>query len=306
VRLTKILLVDDFEPFRRFVRSHLQQMTDFEVSEAADGLEAMQKIQELDPDLILLDIGLPRLNGIEVARRVQILAPAARVLFCSQNSSLTLVGEALVLGHGYIHKLNAGADLLPALEAVLSGRRFVSSNLGIDQAVGSGAPRHEILFCSDDTAIVDGLARFIAGALISGNAGIVWATESHRNSLRQSLVQHGVDVEAAVRQGTYIAADVSEPPDAAGVLASISALKKNAVKMGNKRPRIAACGERAGLLWAQGRTDLAIRLEQTLNQLAKSHEIDILCTYPSPTGQQEHPADAVRTICAEHSTVSFA
>ena len=91
MRLTKILLVDDFEPFRRFVRSHLQQMTDFEVSEAADGLEAMQKIQELDPDLILLDIGLPRLNGIEVADRVQSFAPTTKILFCSQESSPDVV-----------------------------------------------------------------------------------------------------------------------------------------------------------------------------------------------------------------------
>jgi DNA-binding NarL/FixJ family response regulator len=304
-RLTKILVVDDFEPFCRFACSLLQQTAVFEVSEAADGLDAVQKIKELNPDLILLDIGLPRLNGIEVARRVHSLAPAAKVLFCSQDSSPELVREALTLGLAYIHKPDAWTDLLPALEAVLSGRQFVSSKLGLDQAIGARAPRHEILFCSDDTAILDGLTRFIAAALKGGNAGIVWATESHRNSLRQSLVQRGVDVEAAILQGTYIAADVSEPPDAARVVASINSLKEGAAKMGNKHPRVAVCGERAGLLWAEGRTDLAIRLEQTLNQLAKSYEIDILCTYPSPTGQQEQDDEAVRAICAEHSTISF-
>jgi len=279
-------------------------MAVFEVAEAADGLEAVQKAKELNPELILLDIALPRLNGIEVAEQVQSFAPTTKVLFCSQDSSPDLVREALTLGFGYIHKLEAGIDLLPALSAVLNGRRFVSSNLKPNQAIAVRAPRHEILFCSDDTAILDGLTRFIAAALKSGNAGIVWATELHRENLLQRLRQHGVD-DAAIRQGTYIAADVSEPPDAARIVASINALKEAAAKTGNTRPRVAVCGERAGLLWVEGRTDLAIRLEQSLNQLPKSHEIDILCTYPSPAAQHQQDDDAVRAVCAEHSAVSF-
>jgi DNA-binding NarL/FixJ family response regulator len=298
-QLTKILLVDDFEPFRRFARSLLQQMA-VSVSEAADGLDAVQKIKELNPDLVLLDIGLPRLNGLDVARRVQSLAPTTKVLFCSQESSPELVWEALTLGLGYIHKPNVVTDLLPALAAVLSGRRFASSNLGLDQAITVRANRHEVLFCSSDTVLLDGLTRFIAAALKGGNAGIVWAIESRRNSLYHSLTQRGVDVEAAIRNGTYIAADVSEPPDATRIVASINALKEAAAKTGNTHPRVAVCGERAGLMWADGRTDLAIRLEQSLNQLAKSHEIDILCVYPSPTGQPDDDA-----VWAEHSGVSF-
>ena len=134
-QLTKILVVDDFEPFRRFARSLLQQMAVFEVAEAADGLEAVQKAKELNPELILLDIGLPRLNGIEVAERVQSFAPTTKILFCSQESSPDVVREALTRGFGYVHKLGAGIDLLPAFNAVLSGRRFVSSNLEPNQAI---------------------------------------------------------------------------------------------------------------------------------------------------------------------------
>ena len=304
-QLTKILVVDDFEPFRRFACSLLQKMAVFEVAEAADGLEAVRKAKKLNPELILLDIGLPRLNGIEVAKRVQSFAPTTKILFCSQESSPDVVREALTRGFGYVHKLGAGIDLLPAFNAVLSGRRFVSSNLEPNQAIAVRAPRHEILFCSDDTAILDGLTRFVAAALKGGNAGIVWATDSHRSNLLQNLRLHGVDVDAAIRQGTYIAADVSEPPDAARIVASINTLKEAAAKTGNTHPRVAVCGERAGLLWAEGKTDSAIRLEQSLNQLAKSHEIDILCTYPSPAAQHQQDDDAVRAVCAEHSAVSF-
>ena len=78
-----ILVVDDFEPFRRFACPILEREAGLcIIGEASDGLEAVQKIEELQPDLILLDIGLPGLNGIEVARRVGKLAPHARILTC--------------------------------------------------------------------------------------------------------------------------------------------------------------------------------------------------------------------------------
>jgi len=306
VRQPEILVVDDFEPFRRFACSLLKQTHLFQVAEASDGLEAVQSARELGPDLILLDIGLPRLGGFEVAKIVRTFAPTIKILFCSQESSPDAVNEALQLGLGYVHKSYSARDLLPAIEAVLDGKRFVSGTLEFKEPINIQAPRcHEILFCSDDAAILDGLTRFIAAALKGGNAAIVWATESHRGNLLQTLCQHGVDVDAAIRQGTYIAADISEPPDAAQIVAAITALKKAAAKTGKTHPRVAVCGERAGLMWAEGKTDLAIQLEQSLNQLAKSQEIDILCTYPSPAAQHQQDNDAVRTICAEHSAVSF-
>jgi DNA-binding NarL/FixJ family response regulator len=100
------------------------------ISEASDGLEALQKAEELKPDLILMDIGLPKLNGIDVARRVREVASPTKVLFLSQEFSPGVVQDALSLGaQGYVHKLRAQSDLLPAIEAVLEGKRFVSSGL---------------------------------------------------------------------------------------------------------------------------------------------------------------------------------
>jgi DNA-binding NarL/FixJ family response regulator len=97
------------------------------VGEASDGLEAVQKAVELKPDLVLMDIGLPCLNGIEAARRIRELVPEAKILFLSQETSAEVIQEALSLGtSGYVVKVNAGIDLLPAIEAVISGRQFVS------------------------------------------------------------------------------------------------------------------------------------------------------------------------------------
>lgn len=125
----RILLVEDFGEFRRFICSLLEPRAECQVKQASDGLEAVQKAEELQPDLIFLDISLPRLNGMEVARRVRNLVPAAKILFLSVESDADLVIEALSLGAGYIHKPQASRDLLPAIDAVLRGEQFVSRGL---------------------------------------------------------------------------------------------------------------------------------------------------------------------------------
>ncbi len=125
----RILVVDDFEPWRRMVCSILQARPDFcVVAEVADGLEAVQKTTELQPDLILLDIGLPTLNGIEAAHRISGLVPSALILFLSQHSDADVVAKALSNGaKGYVCKEDAMFDLLPAVEALLRGAHFVST-----------------------------------------------------------------------------------------------------------------------------------------------------------------------------------
>jgi DNA-binding NarL/FixJ family response regulator len=98
------------------------------ICEVSDGLEAVQKAESLQPDLILLDIGLPTLNGFEAARRIRKLAPDSKILFLSQESSADVVQEAFRVGAlGYVLKAQAGTELLAAVDAVRQGRKFVSS-----------------------------------------------------------------------------------------------------------------------------------------------------------------------------------
>ena len=122
-----ILIVDDNAYIHRELCKLFKREEDFEIcGEAENGKEAIEKALELRPDLIVLDIGLPSLNGIEAARRIRKLSPESRILFLSQELSADVVQEALSAGaRGYVVKIDAGSELLEAVETVLRGGQFV-------------------------------------------------------------------------------------------------------------------------------------------------------------------------------------
>jgi DNA-binding NarL/FixJ family response regulator len=131
VRSFRILVVDDSDRFRQFLVLSLRKRAEFQlVYEASDGLEAVARAEELKPELILLDVGLPGVNGIEAGRRIRKISPNSKILFVSLESSADVVQEALRLGaQGYLLKADAGDELLPAVDAVLQGRQYLSRRL---------------------------------------------------------------------------------------------------------------------------------------------------------------------------------
>jgi DNA-binding NarL/FixJ family response regulator len=128
----RVLVAEDFVPYRRTTCSTLASLCGLQVvGEACDGLEAIQKAVALRPDLIVLDIDLPSLDGIEVAREIRSLVPESIIIFLTQESSSDVVQKAFSVGvRGYVAKRNAVADLLTGVEALLVGRKFVSKAVG--------------------------------------------------------------------------------------------------------------------------------------------------------------------------------
>ena len=335
--ITRILVVDDYEPWRRFISTTLQkQLTLQIIGEAVDGLEAVQKAQQLQPDLILLDIGLPTLNGIEAARRIRELSPKSKILFLSENRSSDIVDEALRMGAGgYVVKSDAEGELLPAVNAVLGGERFVSASLaGNDlndpkdeetadhNSGGVVLPfppqnvwiaRHEAGFYSDDRFVLDDLTQFIGAALKAGNSAIVVATKSHRDSLLLRLQEYGLDIGVAVEQGRHIALDAADALSTFmlhGMLDPVRFLKllgnliATAAEAANgEQARVAIFGEMCHLLWAQGNAEAAIEVEKLGNQLVKTYDVDILCGYSLSSVQGGMDSRVFERICAEHSAV---
>lgn len=335
-------MVDDFEPFRRFVTSKLRNQSELQViCEVSDGLEAVQKAAELQPDLILLDVGLPELNGIEAAQQIRKLSPNSRILFLSQESSSAVVQKALEVGEwGYVVKADAASELLPAVNAVARGERFLGSRFaGHDFTTDSqahhasryhellaspeslppqeaeGTCRHEAHFYSDDASFLDAFTQFIGTALKARNAVIVVVTESHREDLLPRLQAYGLDIAAAIEQGRFIALDAAEMlstfmvndlPDRARFLQAADQLITVAAKAAKgEHPRVAICGECDPPLWTLGRGNAAIQLEQLWNEITTKYDVAILCGYSLGSFDDEQSSRTFQRICAEHTAVYF-
>jgi DNA-binding NarL/FixJ family response regulator len=221
--MLRVLLVDDYEPWRAFAASMLQNQTELRiVGEATDGSEAVQIAQQIRPDLILLDIGLPKLNGLEAARRIRELCPRSKIVVVSENCSRDFAEAALRTGAGgYVVKSSAASELLPAIAAVLEGKQFISPRLagrtlGDEEHGHTGSPpllnveHHEIRFYANDAALVDDFASFLEPSAQKGHTVIVIATESHCTDIRRRLQARGLDTSIAVQQKRYIGLDVAD------------------------------------------------------------------------------------------------
>ena len=335
--IVRVLVVDDYEPWRRYVCLTLQIYPRLQVvGELSDGLVAVQQAQQLRPDLILLDIGLPTLHGIEAARLIREVSPKSKILFLSENRSRDIAREALQTGAlGYVVKSDAARDLLPAVEAVLEGRRFISRSLGnidladplLENMIDSGhadvvsnyaaqnvrhQSRHEVGFYLNDESFLDDLTGFVVAAIRAGNVAVVVATESHREKLFPRLQLQRIDLVAAIEQHRYLALDaaatlstamVNDRLDRERFLGAAGDLIVNAGKAAQgEQPRVAICGECDPPLWAIA-GEAAIQVEQLWNEIAKKYDVDILCAYSLGSVQHRIDDDLFQRICAEHSAV---
>lgn len=312
----RLLLVDDFEPWRRYLSATLDTDPWQVLDEAADGLDAVQKARNLEPDLILLDVGLPQISGIDAARRIFDHNPHANILFVSEHRSWEIAEAALATGaRGYVLKSDAGRDLPLAMRAVVAGRRYVSPRLGgapfVDD-VQAATRRHEVAFYDDESVLIDGYARFAATALHAGSAFVVLATPPRLEGLQRILEGGGISVSDAIREGRYVAHTVADAlpafvvdgwPDEARFWSTATTMFMRAARAARgSGPRVAACGECAPALWRDGNGEAAIRLEHLWDEMCRTCDVDVFCAYGSPlTGDDD--AGVFDRICAEHSAV---
>ena len=129
--MVRVLLVDDFDNFRKFTVLSLEDSPDIAVvGEAATGAEAVAAAELLKPDLVLLDISLPDMNGFEVSERIHQVSPDSRIIFVSANNSRMIAQAAVSDGAmGFVSKNNAVDELITAIRAVMQGKQFLSQNL---------------------------------------------------------------------------------------------------------------------------------------------------------------------------------
>ena len=309
-----VLVVDNFEPFRQFLLSHLRQRSDLQVvGQAADGLDAVRQAANLQPDVVLLDIGLPRLHGLEAANRIRQSSPQARIVFVSQECAFGLADEVMRIGAwGYVHKQRVHRELLPAIDAALGGTRFFSGCL-VHKAAGDDSFQHEAQFYSDERNFSDGLADLVHSALKRGERALVVATGKHRSSLVRRFPDFAIDLLSAQEERRLILLDAAETlarilvkgmPDSAQFSEIIGPLVSTANKdRTSGGPRVTVFGEMVALLWADGSYQATNRLEQLWNELALRHRFSLHCAYPIDALYNPHNRELIMSVCRLHSMV---
>jgi DNA-binding NarL/FixJ family response regulator len=326
----RILVVDDHDSFRRFVSLALGKRSEFTViDEVADGLEAVQKAEALQPDVIVLDVRLPGISGFDVARRIRRSCANTRVLFLSQESSAEIIGEALRLGAlGYVVKKRAGLDLVAAVDTICHGGQFVpaefadrttfepvqqsqrvtASQGGLPPGVKSEyASRHEVEFYPDDSALLKSLIHFVSTSLKAGHKSVIIGTEAHRKALLQHLDLNSLEFASAVEDGRFISLDATEGlsefmessgPNRERFLTVFSKHLQSVDHSANGEQRqVVVFGEMVAVLCARGEARHALQLEMLWNELLQRQLVVLRCGYPnSVTSDEKFYAQ----ICAEH------
>jgi PAS domain S-box-containing protein len=172
---------------------------------------------------------------------------------------------------------------------------------------------HVVQFYENPSFLLDQLSRFVGTALGAGDAAIVIARKAIRDGLTQRLKARGFDVAQAANQDRYIALDAAEvlskfmgndlpdPERFSNTIETFLVRAKAAAE--GENPRVVAFGEMVALLWAEGRTEAAIRLEQLWNDLAKTYSFNLWCGYPLAGFSKQEDGEAFVRICEEHSAV---
>jgi signal transduction histidine kinase len=173
--------------------------------------------------------------------------------------------------------------------------------------------QHTVQFYGDDAFLVDGLSRYFESALAAGQAGLVIATEAHRDALTRRLMERGVDLGLATRQGRYVALDAAETlarvardgrPDAARFAEVVGrVVARAAANATGGGPRVAAFGEIVALLCAAGQHEVAIQVEEFWNDLSRTHRFRLRCAYPMDVFRRADDGALLGRICATHSAV---
>jgi DNA-binding NarL/FixJ family response regulator len=331
----RVLIAEDYEPYRRFVSSTVQGIsTTFSTLEVGDGQEAVQKAKEFQPELILLDIGLPSLNGIEAAKQIREFSPQSRILFVTMESSAEMVEGALATGAaGYLVKADAARELVLAIEAVLRGEKYLSNRLA-SRAKGNGSKQpavltgsqsplpqtearqahsHEIEFYSNDSSLFDRIAGFAGSALRNGNAAVVIATEAHREEFLARLQSSGLDMKTAIEEGRYVALDalqalsnfvVDGRPDPTRYRQmAVDLITSTAKSVNGDCSRVCAYGECASLLWESGNAEGALQVEILCDEIGRFHGVPMLCGYRRNSSEGEERSEALARLCGHHTAV---
>jgi CheY-like chemotaxis protein len=308
------LVVDDHPEMLRRVSALLGSRYDV-VGVARDGYEAIDLARSLAPDLIVLDIAMPRLDGFQVAARLQEFGLAARTVVMTLHDDEDLVKQAFLAGaRGFVHKTRLAVDLVRALDHVYEGRFFLPTLQSLLTVAGSGA--HAVQFHSYDRRFILDVSGLINCALRRGHVAAVVANAAVRAGVAEQLKSYGWNVGVAGDYGRYHAMDAAESlagimrddrPDPERLGESVAALERLRVETADPSDgRLTLVGEIAVPLLLNGNAKGAMEIERLWNALTRGLPWLGVCCYPVSCFADRLPPHVFHEVCAEHGAVGHA
>jgi DNA-binding NarL/FixJ family response regulator len=288
--------------------------TEFRVVAAAtDGHRALESSHRLDPDVIVLDIGMPGLNGFQVARELKRTGSRAKIVFLSMYSADDYVSTAITAGaDGYVLKTRIQPDLKRAVNHVLAGRIFLPT-LAALSAAARGGRGHAVHFYEDDSSFLDEASRFIATTLKRGEPVVMAVPEAINNGIVQRLEAQGLDLAGSRGQGWCRAMDSVAVfaqcirngwPDAERVREVIETIERSRLATASgASTRVTIF---VGHLPKDHRSDIAVRFEHLWATLTSSVPFFTVCVYPIDGFGSDGFPDGCPGLCGEHGMVSYA
>lgn len=330
----RVLIVEDFAEWRIELRRLVEGAPTLRVvGEAENGVEGVRRAADLAPDVVLLDLNLPFLNGIKVAQAIFASGNHPKIVFVSENRSLEIAQQAFEAGGlGYVVKSEIRRELLAAIHSALQDKRFVSDSLQPDRSSvhsrGEHPPdqeegtvsssyrtefRHEVAFFEKDSDLERGFAEYAKAAIKAQKVVLLFASETHRTSISHQLSEDGIDLESLIATGRYIPLDataalskvmVNDTPDPVrcrGVLEDI--LRHIATVSEGGRPKLVVCAECAPTLLVQGKEQAAIQLERHWDEVSRAHSVDTLCGYSWYAFPDREASTVFARVCGEHTGI---
>jgi CheY-like chemotaxis protein len=309
----RVLAVDDHPEILRQLSAFLA--ADFDVvGLASDGNQAIELALRVVPDLIVLDVVLPRIDGFQVARRLREVGSPSRIVFTTMHDEEDYAVEAFRSGGwGFVGKTRLHVDLISALEHAIEGRRFIPT-LATLFAIPDA--RHAVQFHSYDHGFVNRVGSFLNHALRRGDAVALVATPAVRAGVAERLRSYGWTVGETGDYGQYHAIDAAESlsqimandrPDPERLAQGVEAFELIRVASAEApEPRLTLVGEIAVPLLLNGNAQGAMEVERLWNDLTRDLPWVGVCCYPMACFADLTDPERFRHVCAEHHAVGYA
>ena len=306
----KVLLADNHPQVLEIVARVLAAHFDV-VGAASGGRQALELTQRLDPDVVVLDIGMPELDGFQTLQELRRTGSRAKVLMLTMYDGDAYVTSAVNEGaQGFVVKSGLHTDLVSAIDHALDGRFFVPSLTSL----ATTGRNHTAQFHMNDQNFLDGAARFAGEVLRSGEPFVVLGLPEMRNGIAQRLSENGTDLRSMVADGRYVEVDVRESlsqfmrggmPDAARIDEIVAALEDRRAARG-PQTRLTLLGNMAGTLCRDGNFEAAIELEQIWEDRTRNLPFFTVCHYSADCFQEPKGRELFPKVCAEHGAVTHA